>query len=83
MQQQKRQQQHQQPPSPKRNTRWGSGDEGGGIGTGGEGGRGEVGARERKTFGGGGVASLDACNQFRTARAITVSARSHVDSRRR
>lgn len=35
-----------------------------------EGGR--EGARERKTFGGG-VASLDACNQFRTARAITVS----------
>lgn len=30
-----------------------------------EGGRG---ARERKTFGGG-VASLDACNQFQTARA--------------
>jgi len=39
-------------------------------------------ARERKTFGGG-VASLDACNQFRTARAVTISARSHVDARRR
>lgn len=45
-------------------------------------GEGERGARERKTFGNG-VASLDACNQFRTARAVTISARSHVDARRR
>lgn len=44
--------------------------------------RGDEGGRERKTFGGG-VASLDACNQFRTARAVTISARSHVDARRR